>query len=421
MGKTTKNLKHTFINTILLVLLQVINIVLSTQLLGSDGRGQISLYLLHIAIGTQIGSMVGGEALVYFVPRYSISSILKISMWWNFIIASASLVTLYFIEKDWTIAVLLALAIAFHSVFQSLLQIFNGRELITKTNTAFLISQLSYTLIILLLYAVDLLSVNTFIGAMLLGIIMAILYFLMQWKLIAERNIKLPKIDFKTCIKSGATIQFGNLAQTLNARISYFLLDAFFANGKALVGVFSTALLVGEKSLVVPKSLGRVQYSEVANSTSNNASKTVLYLKMYLSLAFFTLFILAFIPNSIYTYVFGEGFSETGNLIIVLIPGLFFLMASNAMSNHFAGEGKYSINAICTVIALVISSTFAFIYVPKLGMLAAALSTDLAFVILCISQIIVFYKQNNSELPKRAFLPNKDDWQRLKNLLQKVK
>lgn len=421
MSTTKKNLGHTFISTSLLLVLQVANIILSTQLLGSTGRGEISLYLLHIAIGAQIGSMVGGEALVYFTPRFQLTSILRLSTLWNIAVALISFCVFWRLIPEIKVATLLSVGIFIQSSFQCTLQVSNGLELIKKSNLAFLISQIVFTAAILVFYSNHALTPETFIISMVIGLVLAIIYLIGVLTKNHSHSTLLPKLSFTKAFKNGIIIQFGNVAQTLNTRVSYWLLDSFFANGKALVGIFSTALLVSEKSLVVPRSLGRVQYSETANSKTSIVDKTVRYLKLYMALALIVLSILCFVPNQVFVWVFGSEFDSVGLFVRILAPGMLLLMGSNAMSNYFAGLGKYSVNAICTLIALAVSGVFAVLTVPQFGIIAAAISADLAFFVLCCSQLIYFNKINAKELPKIWLLPNKGDYLLLKKTLNKVK
>lgn len=421
MSTTRKNLGHTFISTSVLLVLQVANIILSTQLLGSSGRGEISLYLLHIAIGAQIGSMIGGEALVFFTPRFQLSSILRLSTIWNLLVTAVSFGLFWWLLPNMNVAILLSAGIFIQSSFQCLLQISNGLEMIKKSNLAFLLSQIVFTTAILIFYGTHLLTPETFIASMIIGLMFAIVYLVGVLLKKQSHSMTLPKLNFIVAFKNGSIIQLGNVAQTLNARISYWLLDSFFVNGKALVGIFSTALLVSEKSLVVPRSLGRVQYSETANSRISIVEKTVKYLKLYLVLAVIVLTVLCLVPNQIFVWIFGNEFDSVGLYVRILAPGMLLLMGSNGMSNYFAGLGKYGVNATCTLIALGISGTFALLTVPSFGIIAAAFSADLAFLVLCTSQLIYFTKMNRKELPKHWLLPKAEDFILLKNTLNKVK
>ncbi len=419
MSATKKNLTNTFLSTGIILILQVVNIVLSTQLLGSEGRGQISLYLLHIAIGAQIGSMVGGEALVFFTPRFNLKSLLSLSIQWNAFIMILSMTTFWWFEFSNESILLLGGAIFLQSSFQLFTQLGIGNLLITKSNKAFLLSQCIFTTCILVFHSYNSLTETSFIGAYMIGLSVAIGFMIVHTKKF-KTNSELPSLTLKKALSNGFVIQFGNLAQTFNSRLSYFLLESLFANGKALVGVYSTALLVSEKALVVPKSLGRVQLAETANQANSLALRTSQYFKLYIALAVVVMLVLLFVPNALYVFVFGSGFEDVGFFIRLLIPAMLLLMGSNAMSNYFSGLGMYKVNSMCTVIALAISSTFAFTLIPIYANIGAAISTNIAFAILCISQCWYFTRKN-PDLPKTWLLPNKEDWSILKQALSKVK
>jgi O-antigen/teichoic acid export membrane protein len=416
---TKKNLTNTFLTTGIILILQVINIVLSTQLLGSEGRGQISLYLLHIAIGAQIGSMVGGEALVFFTPRFNLKSLFSLSVQWNAFIMVLAMITFWLFKFSNTVVFLLGSAIFLQSSFQLMTQLGIGNMLITKTNRAFLFSQCIFTLCIFILHFNEALTETSFIVAYMIGLSASMLYLASNHSLL-NRNSTLPKITIKKALSNGFVIQLGNVAQTFNSRLSYFLLESLFANGKALVGIYSTALLVSEKALVVPKSLGRVQLAETANETSSLALKTCHYFKLYIALAVVVMLILLFVPDTLYVFVFGTEFEDVGFFIRLLIPAMLLLMGSNAMSNYFSGLGMYKVNSSCTLIALCLSSITAVILIPDYANIGAAISTNVAFAVLCITQCW-YFTNKNPDLPRTWLIPNKADWLILKRALTKVK
>lgn len=419
MSATKKNLTNTFFSTGFILILQVANIILSTQLLGSAGRGQISLYLLHIAIGAQVGSMVGGEALVFFTPRFNLKSIVSLSFLWNGLISILALVVFWCFDFSFETTLLLGSAILLQSSFQLFTQVGIGNLLIMQSNKAFMLSQGIFTACILLFWQYQLLSETTFIIAYMMGLCIAIGYMVVRSKNF-KNNSDLPNLTLKKALSNGFVIQFGNVAQTFNSRLSYFLLESLFANGKALVGIYSTALLVSEKALVVPKSLGRVQLAETANETHSLALKTSQYFKLYLALACVVMLALLFVPSTLYAFIFGSDFSNIGFYIRLLIPAMLLLMGSNAMSNYFSGLGMYKVNSICTVLALVVSSVFAFTLIPIYANTGAAISTNVAFAVLCITQCWYFTRKN-PDLPKTWLLPNKADWAILKQALTQVK
>lgn len=419
MSNTTKNITNTFISTGVVLLLQVINIVLSTQLLGSEGRGQISLYLLHIAIGAQIGSVIGGEALVFFASRYNLKSIILLALKWNILTALLSFLVLYLFKTPIQIAIILGSAIFLQSSFQLLVQLSMGNMLIKKSNYSYLISQTVFTACILALHFTQKLNPSSFILAFMMGIVAAIIQMLASSHRLNPQATS-PKLTFSTAFNNGIVIQLGNLAQTFNSRLSYFLLESLFVNGTALVGIYSVALLVSEKALVVPRSLGRVQYAETATNAEKLSLRTTQYFKLYIVLAFMVMALLMVVPNSLYVWIFGADFENVGYYIRLLIPAMILLMGSNAMSNYFAGRGLYKVNSLCTIIALVFSSIMAIILIPSYANLGAALSTTAAFATLCLSQLWYFNKIN-PDLPKNWMLPNNEDWQILKTALRKIK
>ncbi|MBL4655359.1 MAG: hypothetical protein JKY33_06015, partial [Bacteroidia bacterium] len=58
-------------------------VILTTQALGAEGRGEVSLFFLNIVIVMMFNDFVGGGALVYLIPRNEPFKVLIPSYIWG--------------------------------------------------------------------------------------------------------------------------------------------------------------------------------------------------------------------------------------------------------------------------------------------------------------------------------------------------
>jgi len=65
--------------------------------------------------------------------------------------------------------------------------------------------------------------------------------------------------------------------------------------------------------------------------------------------------------------------------MLILIPGIFSLSLLALLSAYFAGKGKIKVNLYAAIIGLIVMVTGDFIFVPRYGILAAAVVSTVSY------------------------------------------
>lgn len=395
----------TFATRVLTAVLSVINVLIGTNYLGVEGYGTISLIILGITIYLMIQNLITGPSIIYYISRFKPSSILILSYAWalfSIFVFTAFVFSVEAIthEFKWSFEIvpsqyklhniLLASGYGLMSIHLNLLL---GRERIKAYNFIFLFQHLLASILLVtfyiilgkdeLFYYLIALYISYF-SSFLLAFIFSINYIV---------EFKFPSLDeFKRMLHYGALGQSANVFQLINYRLSYYLIDAFV--GRASLGLFSAATQISEGLWIFGKSIATVQFAHISNSKDIEYARklSLKLLKFTTSITTLPLIILAFLPVSFYNFLLGEGFDGVRLVIRWLAIGTLSLSSSMALSNYFSGIGRIGQNTKASGIGVLITLILGFSLIPSLGLIGAAITSSLSYLISFIFLIYHFNK-----------------------------
>ncbi len=343
----------TFGTKLLSAVLSFLIVVFTSKLIGAEGRGEISLFVLGITLTLLMNNIIGGSALIFLSSRIEPFRLLIPSYIWSFISAllvtfiltSFNLVPSYLITHILFISIIQSLAAVNQNLFigQKKLKLFNLISLLQVT--------ILFTVLVSFLFILGKRSVNDYITAVYISFVLQMI--ISFWFVIKNLKLVAPKHQIevvKTIIKNGLVIQLCNVVQLLNYRLCYFFLES--EKGIATLGVFSTATAVAESVWLISKSISLVQYSEIANTTDPGYARrvSIRLSKLSFVLSFSAFIPILLIPSTIYGSIFGPEFEDIGKQIYIYCPGILALSFSTVFAHFFAGLGRNSINTNCRTI-----------------------------------------------------------------------
>jgi len=131
-------------------------IVAAGQRLGAEGLGTISLIVLGVTMILLLNNVVGGGGLIYLVPRYGVTQLLKPSYAWAMITAAVAFLAQLFVPLVPEELVLHVVALALLQSLNSIhLNVLVGRERINLQNTILVSQSAIQLLAFLILLHVD--------------------------------------------------------------------------------------------------------------------------------------------------------------------------------------------------------------------------------------------------------------------------
>jgi len=397
--------------------MNLLTVMLAGHSLGPAGLGAISLVVLGITLLMLPASFIGGGALIYHVPRTAVRAMLLPAY------ACALLGSL----AGWGLLLLLPLVPADmvpHVVALSFLQavytlhlgILLGRRRIGQHN---LLTALQAT-VLLVAFAVPVFagpaSLMDYVIASYIAFAGTVL--LSAWavlRLLMDDDVHAP-LDLRALLRHGGWVTGANALQLVNYRFAYTLVDRF--QGTAMLGIYSVGNQLAESAWLAPRSLGMVLLSQVSNARQEDERTrlALLALKLSLASAAAMLLLLLLLPGSVYTLAFGKDVTGLRPLLLLLVPGILAMAASQAFSHYFSGTGRNRLNMVASGLGMLVTLGIGPGAVDRWGLHGAALTASLSYITAATLQFTVFLRATRA--PLAAFWPGRADLNRAQAMLK---
>lgn len=237
-------------------------------------------------------------------------------------------------------------------------------------------------------------------------LVISIIYFIfakINYPLIFK-SIKTKETYFKPLIKYASMVVLGTSAFFILGRIDTFMLTFF--KGVEPVGLYQTALPVASlillfvtplQSFLFP-TISKLKHLEDAKHI-NYILKAIYNLGLFLSLPFTIIFF--FFASDILLLIFGKDFLLAAIPLKILVIGFLFKSFTFINFAILQGLGKVKKTAIIIYLGVILNIILNTILIPKqlfgiglfnLGIIGAALSTSLCFLIMFILSLVYIQK-----------------------------
>lgn len=411
------------------VLTQLATLIMGTKFLGAAEWGKAFIAqtdITFLLIGIEL---IAGSGLVYFAPRKKLVTLMKISYGWIVIVMLAYLLLFsilhlfpgfYHTIVPEGYAWLVLLMTFIYSLHEFNLNHYLGKEKVATYNWLFLIQILTQvSMMAVLIFGLNIRTAKALLYSQLSGYSLATL---VGWVLLFPTLRKEGKEPLKSCFKElfhyGAFMQLSTLVSTLNKRLSLYLLKNNCSEQQ--IGVYALGTQVTEGVNIIGQSIGLVEFSALSNTEQKQRASvlTMRFMKLSVLLTFTALLIICLLPTAFYEWLFSGEFAGIRPVILLMSPGIVFFSAHTVLFNYFSGTGKPKYNLYASLIGLGVTLISAFILIPILGILGAAITTTLTYTALFVYQWIVFRKHTNCRLYQ--LIPNREDWEWVKTTMKSL-
>lgn len=385
---------------------------LNAHYLGPEKVGTISLIIFSVTIIQLFTNFVAGAALIYLTPRTGIYKLFIPAYAWSFVIAVVSAFILRFIgslfpvleiipEGYFTPVLVLALVISFTSANYMLLL---GLERVKAYNYISLVQiVLLFFILLYMLFGAGMLEVMAYYWAILVSNMLAMVLGLIA---LYPSFRKVPLTGMRTLLveilRFGTYVQFANIFQTMNYRLSLKFVD-FFA-GRGAVGVLSLGMQLAEGLWLISRSIATVQYSRLSNEMNFDYSVrlTLTLAKISWAVTAFAMLIVLAIPKFVYVAIFTAKFGDVKMVIASLSFGIVALSVSMIFSGFFSSINKPYHNTISSACGLIFTIGLGLFLIPRFGILGAGLAATVSYSCVTLYQFIIFSRL--TKLKARDFL-----------------
>jgi O-antigen/teichoic acid export membrane protein len=391
----------------------LVAIMAAGHVLGSEGLGTISLLVLGITLILLLNNVVGGAALTYLVPRHPLRRLLLPAYAWALITAGIALLVLRLVPlvpvgfSEYVVG--LALLQSFTATHSAVLL---GQQRIPAFNALGVLQALLLPIVfVVLAFGFGQRSVLAYVysayAAFLLTALVAAFMVARSTPTTDEDHAATKGDTLRAMLRQGGWVQAANLLQLLNYRLAYYLIERWV--GLAALGVYSVTTQLAESAWLGPKSLGTVLYARISNTelSEQHRGTTIAILKASVALAAGVVLILLMVPDPLYAMFFGRDVKGVQPLLLVLVPGLLGMAASQAYSHYFSGVGLNRHNAIGSGIGLACTVVFGFWLIPAHGLAGAAITASVAYSANALYQMVFFLRATGAAF--RDLMPRPSD------------
>ena len=426
-----RNISFTFGSQMSSLFFNLITGIIVARVLGPAGKGLLAVVAM---VGTTILALgnLGIESFnIYAISKKNVEKkdIIGNSFWLGLFISLISFfiililafkAPLFFknIPRSYLLIYLVSLPFLFwNQFFRGILK---GEQKFKRSNIFDIVPQaidvigIIFLLLYLRLGVLYIVIWNAFIN--ILSGLLPMLDILIKNKFPLKLNIEV----LKKSLKYGIKICLTGVFSLLILRIDLYMVNFF--KGMVETGLYSLASTFGIIFSVLPESINTVMFPKINLEEKTKKESVAKYSRFaLLSVLMMALGTLIFIKPLI-GLLYGQEFLLAAQPIFLLLPGLIFLSTATVLSQYFLSVGYPFKLTLSWFLATILNIVLNFIYIPQYGMIAAAITSTISYLLVFSFHYYFFYKATKMSFTD-TFIPKKDEiisiFQRIKGFLLK--
>ena len=361
--------------------------------MGGEIRGEISVFVLNIAIIQIVNEIYTGYTLVHFIPKFSFKKLYQFGFVWV-VICTAILSVFFYVFNirmggNWFHLFFLSFIVILHSFH---LVFILGKEKIKLYNWLSFSQPLILLLSLLVfIFVLQQKSVTSYIISMYISFIppaiASSIYIFKEYRHPIQQELFLVKQIFT----NGFYNQFAALTHMLSNRYNYYLLST-----NLIVGVYSGATSLIESVWLISGSVTPIILTHVANSKQNDENKHITFVlaKLCFLLSLFCVIVLYFIPDAFFVFLLGNDFADTKHIMLLLSPGILCMSFSSIIVHYYSGIGQNKTIAIANLCGFLTTISLGYTLVSNYGVSGACFTSSISFFVTSLIFLIVFMRKH---------------------------
>lgn len=398
--RLAKSVSLTFASRVFgLAIALVISIVLARSL-GTANRGVLAIASVISGIVLQFGNLGLHASNVYFAARdeKNAPKILGISLVAAF--AGGSLLTLVSlagtlafrsvlapdVPAKYLVYAMLAIPAQFGTLFFSNLLI--GRQKILELNVVDVVSSIVGVVALVILLLVFHLGVGAvLIWGLIAGMTSTLILGYMGYRASGNR-IAVSRDLFLEMFRYGRRTWLASLFAFLIIRSDMLFVNYF--GGATAAGLYSVAVGLVDKIYLVPQVIGSMLFPKVAANPQKEGTLTVLALRVTNTLMLAACVLVGVLSPLAVRYLYGAHWMPSVPMVLVLLPGIFFLSAQSILMQDFAGRGMPPIVIITPAVGLLVNVSANLVVVPRYGAVGASVTSSITYGVMLLLNLWYF-------------------------------
>lgn len=388
---------------------------------GPAVKGDVTLIITTVWFLIFLSNILGGQVLVYLIPRNKLELLVGPAYLWSAVIALVGFVFLKYTGIVHAYHIPAIILLSFFSAIISIHQtILLGRKLIGSSNIILIIPLfMQLAGVLFCFYYLRISDAYAYIYASLAAyaVTLVISFFLVKPHISFGGAQEFFSVkDLKNSFRFGLLFQLIEILQLLNLR--YYFYQLGLQQGSKYLGIFSIGISILEAVWIVPRSFATVHYVHTSNASDikAEAERSVRLFKISFVLCAVALFAVWLVPSQVYTFVFGPGFKDVKHSIRFLFPGILIYSFPLVIGSFYLGTGKYYSLIISHLAGFISLLIFSGLLIPRYVMSGAGLAATLSFMVASFTLMAFFLKE--TQIGYSAFLLNKKDWELVKSVIK---
>lgn len=394
----TSDVAETFFTKVIVFIIGLITGIITARILGPHDRGILSLTTNGSATLADVAKLGLAQANIYYMRKEKVDpATLASNALFTALALGCGMMAITYMAREGLVAsvlrgldtthllmilpvipLLLAESYTF-AIFQGLgrFDLFNRRQLIAAV--------LSLSLMFFALVVLDYGLVGAIITFVAVKAVMDL------WVIFTLHRLCPLPLAFDLRI-TGKLLRFGlkshlqTLATHLHFRADLFMV-AYFLN-PAEVAFYAIATRLAELLLYIPNSMGLVLYPRLAGSADEKRENLILVVLRHTFLINLVAAVIGFLLGPLLiTIWYGEAYAPAGRPFLYLLPGLLMMSLFFMLTRNFTSQNRQEVNILASGVALLLNIGLNLIFIPRLGVLGAAVSTSLSY---SLSTLILF-------------------------------
>jgi len=384
--------------------------IIVARRLGAEGLGALAVLNASVALAIQIGNAGLPSTNTYFIARdrrnlaaasvnsllfaLIIGSLLALGM-----IALAASRAKLFGDVPLPLVAVAAVSIPFQLVTLLGANIFLGMgsfarfNLLETLRQSFVLVNVVIALVIAGAGLFALVSLNT-AASVLISLLVVLL---MRSAVAGLKNARVrPDVDlFRRMAAYGVRFYVATLIPMMIIRADLLIVKYF--RGTAEAGVYDVASQVAAALMLLPGVIGTVLFPRVVAARNTGGEMTCAVTR---HTAFIMLLLcLVAVPIALLLPIFyGAEFTDASVLLLILLPGVYFISIESVMVQHFSGTGLPVTIPLFWVATLVVNLALNLALVPPFGARGAALASSVCYVLIFALVALYFRRQTGNAI-----------------------
>ncbi len=391
---------YTIVSRTLIAAANFALVIFSSHIWGDEGRGTIALIMADSSLIIILNNITSGSTLSFHTPKVSKNAIFSIALVGTFFTSLAGAVIFSFIQgfQHFGYLFMIPLLISYST---SLSLFLLGKQNIKMYNIFSVLPPVLILFFLSILYfGLNRTNIEEYFHAYYLSYSFVLIIGLV---LIFGKSGFIFITDItaaKKVVSYGTKSEISYFIQFLNYRLAYFFISDWL--GLASLGFFSVAVALSEAIWIISKSISAIHYSNIINTqdsflrikmTEKAAINSLLF-------SFIAIVVLYFVPDTVFTYTFGNDFAGVKQLTVYLFPGILAVAISNIYGHYFSGIGKMRILIVKSFLGLITTVVFIFLLLKRFELTGACITLNISYITSSVYLYIMFGLEKKKVLMK---------------------